>query len=652
MATAFRRSLRIKNSFLLVLVLIQVLIIVLAVLFTRIALKIIDDAEAEKRASVISFVVNTIEQASSSALTGVLAVAANDQYMGLFQARDRDALLGATEDLFSSLKAHGVKQFQFNLREFKTFPRVHNPLVFGEDFTTERPTLVSCITEKKVVYGLEQGRSGYGFRAVTPAYHKGQFIGCVEMGSDLDERFLEDLNANYPGKWAIVRIEKSLNLTQDMPVVATLNEPLGGTIFSKDFTTAEPILVSIGNSQPYSLYDPKTEEMSLYVPIKNFKGNVALYVRYVSKTAYYGAVRTMVVNALGILLVSMVLSGLVFNFLYREIKNPVQKLVTEMEKMKNFDFGEKKEEINASLVELAILVKGFEDMRMGLQSFQKYVPADLVRQLVETHQVARIGGKLKELTVFFSDISGFTKIAENLSPNQLTTQLSEYLDQVTNTILEGKGTVDKYIGDAVMAFWGAPYEMEDHALQACRAALRCQQRIRELSRRWKADGKYEFNTRIGLSTGDIVVGNIGSERRLNYTVIGDPVNLARRLEMLNKEYRTSIIISQHTYEKCSKYVEVRPLDFVIVMGRTAPVAIYELVGENGDLSIKQKEFIGLFKEAINFYLVRDWDRAIRILNLLAEKDPQDYPVKLYLERCRRFKMSPPDEHWQGEYRVD
>jgi class 3 adenylate cyclase len=651
MATGFRRSLRIKNSFLLVLVLIQVLIIVVAVLFTRIALKIIDDAEAEKLGSVISFVVNTIEQASSSALTGVLAVAANDQYMGLFQARDRDALLGATEDLFSSLKAHGVKQFQFNLPEFKTFLRVHNPLVFGEDFTTERPTLVSCITEKKVVYGLEQGRSGYGFRAVTPAYHRGQFIGCVEMGSDLDERFLEDLNANYRGKWAIVRIEKSLNLTQDMPVVATLNEPQGGTIFSNDFTTAEPILVSIGNSQPYSLYDPKTEEMSLYVPIKNFKGNVALYVRYVSKTAYYGAVRTMVVNALGILLVSMVLSGLVFIFLYREIKNPVQKLVTEMEKMKNFDFGEKKEVINTSLVELAILVKGFEDMRMGLQSFQKYVPANLVRQLVETHQVARIGGKSKELTVFFSDISGFTKIAENLSPNQLTTQLSQYLDQVTNTILEGKGTVDKYIGDAVMAFWGAPYEMEDHALQACRAALRCQQRIRELSGRWKAEGKYEFNTRIGLSTGDIVVGNIGSEKRLNYTVIGDPVNLARRLETLNKEYKTSIIISQHTYEKCSKYVEVRPLDFVIVMGRAEPVAIYELVGESGDLSIKQKEFIGLFKSAVNFYLVRDWDRAIHILDLLAEKDPQDYPVKLYLERCRRFKMTAPDEHWQGEYRL-
>jgi adenylate cyclase len=256
------------------------------------------------------------------------------------------------------------------------------------------------------------------------------------------------------------------------------------------------------------------------------------------------------------------------------------------------------------------------------------------------------------MTVFFSDISGFTKITEDLSPNQFTAQLSQYLDQVTNTILEGRGTVGKYIGDAVMAFWGAPYEMEDHALQACRAALRCQQRIRELSRRWKAEGKYEFHTRIGLSTGDIVVGNIGSEQRLNYTVIGDPVNLARRLETLNKEYRTSIIISQHTYEKCSKYVEVRPLDFVIVMGKTEPVAIYELVGENGDLSIKQKEFIGLFKSAINSYLARDWDRAIRILNLLAEKDPQDYPVKLYQERCRRFKMSAPDEHWQGEYRLN
>jgi len=214
MARGFRRFLRIRNSFLLVIILTQLLFFALAGLFTRVALKLIDAAEEEKRASVISLVVNTVDQAASSALNGVLAVAANNQYMRLFQSRDREALLGATEGLFSSLKANGLKQFQFNLPEFKTLLRVHNPPEFGEDFTTERPTLVSCITEKKVVYGLEQGRSGYGFRSVTPAYLNGRFIGCIEMGSDLDARFLEKVNANYPGQWAIVRIEKTLNLTQ------------------------------------------------------------------------------------------------------------------------------------------------------------------------------------------------------------------------------------------------------------------------------------------------------------------------------------------------------------------------------------------------------------------------------------------------------
>jgi methyl-accepting chemotaxis protein len=270
MANVFRRFLRIRNSFLLV-VLTQILILGLAVLFTRITLKIIEVDEAEKRASVISFVVNTVNYASSNSLNGILAVTANEEYMGLFQARDREALLSATEDLYSSLKAHGVKQFQFNLPEFKTFLRVHNPPAFGEDFTTERPTLVSCITQKKVVYGLEQGRSGYGFRAVTPAYHKGRFVGCVEMGSDFDAGFLEELNANYPGRWAAVSVEKSLSLTRDVSVVATLNEPQGSTILSTDFTTPEPILASIRNSQPYHAYDSKSEELSLYVPIKKLQ---------------------------------------------------------------------------------------------------------------------------------------------------------------------------------------------------------------------------------------------------------------------------------------------------------------------------------------------------------------------------------------------
>lgn len=647
MAFNLKRFLKIKNSFLSVLVLFQILIVVLAILFTRIALRIIDADEAQKRENVARFVANAVEQTSSSAVNAVLPITANEHYMELFAKQDREGLLAATTDLFSALKKHEIKQLQFNLANFKVFLRVHNPSVFGEDFTTSRPTLVDCLTEKKLVYGLEQGRSGYGFRAVSPAYYGGQLIGCVELGSDLNTVFLQNMDANYPGKWTVVNLEKSMSFVRDVPVLDTLNEPKDSEVFSKNFTTPDNIVRAMKDSQLYYEYNRKTEEMSLYIPIKNFKGNVALYVRYVCKTPYYSIVRSILLNAVAISLLSMVLSSLIFFMLYREIKDPVLKLVAETDKIKNFDLSEKVE-IPASLAELEILIKAVGDMKMGLQSFQKYVPANLVRQLIETHQEARIGGKLKELTVFFSDVADFTHITENLAPNELTTQLSEYFDDVTNTIIEFKGTVDKYIGDSVMAFWGAPYEMEDHALLACRAALKCQRQIQELGKRWKAEGKFEFQTRIGLNTGEIVVGNVGSEQRLNYTVIGDPVNLASRLEGLNKHYGTRIIVSEETYSRCKKSIEVRLLDFVIVKGKSEPVRIYELVGEKGDISPKQKECIVLFATGLDFYLQRDWDKAIKVFGTLREKTPDDFPTKLYLERCEQFKANPPHPDWKGE----
>lgn len=605
---------RVKNSFLLVLLLIQVLILGLAILLTRLTLHTIDANEVDKREKVTNYITNAVDQASSSAQSLVLAVAANRDYMRLFAARDRNGLLDATHGLYEELnRAHGVKQFQFTLPDFTVFLRVHNPQIFGDDVTTSRPTLVECITQKRLVYGLEQGRSGYGFRAIMPAFSEGRFIGCLEIGSDLDTDFLKRLDANYSGKWAVVNLEKGLNLTTDRSVLATLNEPPDSAVMSPNFSTPSAIIQSMRESRPHFEYDSRSEEMALYIPIRNFKGTVALYIRYVCHTPYYATVRNMATNALVISVVGMALASLVFSFLYRGIKNPIQKLVVETEKIKNFDLKDSVE-ISASLAELQTLIKAVADMKMGLQSFQKYVPANLVRQLIETHQEATIGGKLKELTVFFSDVANFTTIAENLSPNELTAQLSEYFNQVTNTVLEYKGTVDKYIGDAVMAFWGAPIDMEDHALLACRAALECQRRVRELSRKWSAEGRYEFPTRIGLCTGEIVVGNIGSEQRLNYTVVGDPVNLASRLEGLNKEYQTDIIISEATYEGCRKHVEARLLDFVLVKGKNEPVRIYELIGEKGDISPRQKESLKMFSRAIELYIAREWDAALELFH--------------------------------------
>ena len=588
MKNPFHNIFQIKNSFISVLILIILLIVTLSTLLTRLSLSNIEQSEAAMRDSVSTYVTNTFSQATKDVQPAAQAIVADQSLMKMFADGNRTGLLDATRALFAELNAtDNIKQMQFTSADFKVFLRSHNPPLFGDDVTTSRPTLVDCITQKHMVAGLEQGRSGYGFRAVVPSFYAGVFLGCTELGSDLDDQFLKPLNDNYPGKWAIVRLESSTSLTSDKPVIATLNEPEDAAIRAATYSTPENILSNLRKSRTFYEYIKPSQEMALYIPIKSFKGDVTLYVRYVCSTSYYKTILKMTINSFVISSFGLILTAFAFWFLYRGIRTPLHQLVMETEKIKKFDLKDDVH-IRAPLIDIEKLVTAVSDMKMGLRSFQKYVPANLVRQLMETQQEARVGGKLKELTIFFSDIQDFTAITEHLPPNELTIQLSEYFNAVTNVIVTHSGTVDKYIGDAVMAFWGAPTDNPAHALHACRAALACRREIDVLSRKWAAAGKYEFKTRIGVSTGEVVVGNIGSDQRLNYSVIGDPVNLASRLEGLNKQYVTSIIISEETYQQCASEVEARLIDFVVVKGKVEPVRIYELIGERGDISPRQK----------------------------------------------------------------
>ena len=649
MRIALRRILKIRNSFLFVLILIQILIIILSTLMTHLTVGDVETAEAEKRASIISNVTNLTERETNDVQLGARIVVANQEWMKLLAAGDRAGLLAATEPLYKQLSGSlGIKQFSFYTPDLKTFLRDESPALFGDDVTASRPMLVACMTGKAAVAGLEQGRTGYGFRAVVPALYNGVFIGCFEMGAELDTEFLRALNNNFPGKWAIANLDKGTTLTKDQTVLTTLNEPATAAIRQPDYETPEDIRRQLLTSKPYTEYQREAERMQVYIPIRNFKGTIALFIRYVGPTAYYATIRDMITRAALISIAGMLLIGLVFWALYRGIRSPIRALVIETEKIKNFDLKDEVA-INASLHELNQLITAVSSMKLGLQSFQKYVPADLVRQLIDTHQEARIGGKLAEMTVFFSDVADFTNITEDLAPNELTRQLSEYFEVMTEVILRNRGTVDKYIGDAVMAFWGAPIAREDHALLACRAAIECQRALRALAQRWKAEDKYEFRTRIGLCTGEIIVGNVGSNERLNYSVIGDPVNLASRLEGLNKVYKTSIIISEDTWLRCADSIEARLLDFVAVKGKAEPVRIYELIGEKGDISPRQKESLKLFSRALDSYLRGEWHEAVRLFRDLLQRDPDDVLTALYIERCEELLVSPPGADWKGFY---
>jgi len=211
------------------------------------------------------------------------------------------------------------------------------------------------------------------------------------------------------------------------------------------------------------------------------------------------------------------------------------------------------------------------------QTFSKFVSKSVVDELLKDPDKLKLGGEKKILTVLFSDIRGFTTISERLTPEALVEHLNEYLQAMTDIVFKYLGTLDKYVGDEIMAFWGAPIPQEDHAVLAARASVEMMRVLGELNRKWVAEGKPELHIGIGLNTGDMVVGNMGSSSRMDYTLMGDNVNLGARLEGTNKVYGTNIIISEATYEYVKDHIVARELDLIRVKGKELPVKIYELI---------------------------------------------------------------------------
>ena len=347
----------------------------------------------------------------------------------------------------------------------------------------------------------------------------------------------------------------------------------------------------------------------------------------------------------------LVLGVLLSLFVAAQVARPLERLAREADAVGHFQIAP--QPIAHSFVrEVDRLAVAMEDMKGGLRSFQKYVPADLVRALLASRQDANLSGELRTVTIFFSDVADFTAIAEELRPEELVERLREYLTALSQEIQATGGTVDKYIGDAVMAFWGAPTTDPEQAQAACAAALRCQAALQGLHARWRAQGRQPFATRIGVHTGEVVVGNIGSEARLNYTVIGDAVNLASRLEGLNKHYGTRILISESTFQAAGATVVARPIDYVSVKGKRRPVLIYELLGPKGEAEAGSSELAAVQGEALARYRQQDWEEAIRLFERVLALRADDPPARLMIARCRAYQASPPGPEWDGVYRLD
>jgi adenylate cyclase len=357
----------------------------------------------------------------------------------------------------------------------------------------------------------------------------------------------------------------------------------------------------------------------------------------------------------GVMLLSLLILAVAViatTYLARRISRPIAQLSKATARIRSFDLTEDTP-VSSPIREIQLMDDSISAMRTGLRSFQKYVPAALVRQLIETGEDARIGGQSRELTLMFSDVNDFTGRSEKLSPEELMVHLSEYLDELTRLLIQHGGTVDKYIGDGVMAFWGAPMDDVQQGSHACRAALACRSRMEELNRTWEAEGRVAFPTRWGIHTGPTVVGNVGSAERMNYSAVGDSVNLASRLEAVNKIFRTSVIVSESTLRSAGDGFIYRPLGTVTVKGKLESVDIYELQCEAADpQAARVRRLAELSGQGLRLYLDREWREAAEVFEAIMSEFPDDGPGAEYLRRCNQLAERSPGPDWDGVLRLD
>ncbi len=283
------------------------------------------------------------------------------------------------------------------------------------------------------------------------------------------------------------------------------------------------------------------------------------------------------------------------------------------------------------------------------KTFQQYVAPSVVDTMLESGEEPEYGGQKKELTVLFSDIRGFTTFTERHTPEFVVTSLNEYLTAMTEIVIKHLGTLDKYVGDAIMAVYGAPVDIGNHAERACATACEMIASLRDLQRRWSQDSRDYFQIGIGINTGPMIVGNLGSQQLFDYTVIGDEVNLAARLEGTTKQYWTSIIISESTYLMAKEKAIARELDLVRVKGKIKPVKIYELRSMEPIPDIEYDLLIRVYSRALELYKQQRWYEALKQFKRVLHYFPSDGPSRVYIRRCLDFIEMPPPADWDGVY---
>lgn len=409
-----------------------------------------------------------------------------------------------------------------------------------------------------------------------------------------------------------------------------------------DFTAVAPDLALLGDTTRKLDMALKAFQTSLR---DSLTGELTVIDRLANRTTW-----TVVLAATGVILLSVLLSL----FMTGRITQPISALMGAMERVQEGNLHAEiaipgKDEIAALGHHFNTMIAGLRDRERIRDTFKRYVAHSIVDEVLKNPEKLQLGGELRVLTVLFSDLAGFTSLSERMRPRELVAFLNDYFEEMVGIILDHKGTFDKFEGDLLMAFWGAPVEQSDHAAQACFAALAMQKRIGELQQGWRDKGVSHLSARIGINSGEMLVGNLGSKSIMSYTVMGDAVNLASRLESGGKNYGIHTTISELTYGMTRDYIEARELDVVRVQGKEQPIKIYELFAKKGELPEMQKALISQFSVGLIHYRSQRWDSAIAAFQQCLTILPEDSPSKVYIKRCEELKRNSPPEDWDGVY---
>ncbi len=460
----------------------------------------------------------------------------------------------------------------------------------------------------------------------------------LDVGEDINTWDDPDFGLLYSGifKDKIVLIGSTMPEDQDLiPVSVSQGGHKGSNQIYGVYFHANAIQNVIGNDFLYK--ESKFYAVTSVVLLSLFIFFISSFLRQIkSKFNYLFEILNVIIVATGIYLVYLFnLYLFTNNNLVAEIVSPSVAIALGYLGSTAYNFlNERKKNV---------VIKGM---------FSQYVSSALVNQLIENPDRLKLGGEKKSLTILFSDIIGFTSFSEKKSPEELVKFMNEYLNAMTEIVLKNNGTLDKYIGDAIMAFWGAPIPLADHAIKACSTAMEMRKALNILREQYSSNPNDQIDIRIGIHTGEVVVGNMGSHKRFDYTVMGDNVNLASRLEGASKQYGTRVIVSEKTYNLIKDKFIVRLLDTVRVKGKSKPTKIFELLGFKDDTEAVEK--IGrlkLYLLGLEEYKVKKFNEAYQYFDKSIQKNPDDKPSWTYLERCQFYMETPPDKNWDGVFEL-